>query len=108
MRSGQVDAMSNLDPVITLLQRSGDLRIVSILATHGHVDHIAGAEELARRARGTPRIAIRLLQRVKELDPTIFTKSGIMVGRGEERVRQEEVKRARLAGKFRKKRRLAG
>ena len=28
---------------------------------------------------------MRLLQRVKELDPTIFTKSGIMVGLGEER-----------------------
>lgn len=29
--------------------------------------------------------SIRLLQQVKELDPTIFTKSGIMVGFGEER-----------------------
>ena len=29
--------------------------------------------------------SIRLLQRVKELDPTIFTKSGIMVGLGEAR-----------------------
>ena len=29
--------------------------------------------------------SIRLLQRVKELDPTIFTKSGLMVGLGEER-----------------------
>jgi lipoic acid synthetase len=29
--------------------------------------------------------SIRLLQRVKELDPTAFTKSGIMVGLGEER-----------------------
>ena len=29
--------------------------------------------------------SMRLLQRVKELDPTIFTKSGIMVGLGEER-----------------------
>jgi NitT/TauT family transport system substrate-binding protein len=29
MRSGQIDAISNLDPVITLLQRSGDLKIVS-------------------------------------------------------------------------------
>jgi len=29
MRMGQIDAISNLDPVITLLQRSGDLRIVS-------------------------------------------------------------------------------
>lgn len=29
--------------------------------------------------------SIRLLQRVKEVDPTMFTKSGIMVGLGEER-----------------------
>ena len=29
--------------------------------------------------------SLRLLQRVKELDPTIFTKSGIMLGLGEER-----------------------
>ncbi len=29
--------------------------------------------------------SIRLLQRVRELDPTMFTKSGIMVGLGEER-----------------------
>src|SRR5512133_540491 len=29
MRSGQIDAMSNLDPGITLLQRSSDLKIVS-------------------------------------------------------------------------------
>src|ERR1041385_2063821 len=35
--------------------------------------------------------SIRLLQRVKELDPTIFTKSGIMVGLGEER--NEEIGR---------------
>ena len=30
-------------------------------------------------------VSLRLLQRAKELDPTIFTKSGIMVGLGEER-----------------------
>ena len=29
--------------------------------------------------------SLRLLQRVKEIDPTMFTKSGIMVGLGEER-----------------------
>ena len=29
VRAGQIDALSNLDPVITLLQRSGDLKIVS-------------------------------------------------------------------------------
>ncbi|MGF1622791.1 MAG: lipoyl synthase [Rhodomicrobiaceae bacterium] len=30
-------------------------------------------------------VSLRLLQKVKELDPTIFTKSGIMVGLGEKR-----------------------
>lgn len=29
MRAGQIDAISNLDPVITLLQRSGDLQIIA-------------------------------------------------------------------------------
>ncbi|MEO9101109.1 MAG: ABC transporter substrate-binding protein [Burkholderiaceae bacterium] len=29
MRAGQIDALSNLDPVITLLKRSGDLKIVT-------------------------------------------------------------------------------
>jgi NitT/TauT family transport system substrate-binding protein len=29
MRAGQIDAISNLDPVITLLQRSGELQVVS-------------------------------------------------------------------------------
>ncbi|MBI3369541.1 MAG: ABC transporter substrate-binding protein, partial [Burkholderiales bacterium] len=28
MRTGQIDAISNLDPVITLLQRAGDLKII--------------------------------------------------------------------------------
>ena len=35
--------------------------------------------------------SLRLLQRVKELDPTIFTKSGIMVGLGEERAEVHQV-----------------
>jgi glyoxylase-like metal-dependent hydrolase (beta-lactamase superfamily II) len=35
------------------LTQPGDLRILSVLATHGHVDHIAGAEELVR-ASGAP------------------------------------------------------
>jgi NitT/TauT family transport system substrate-binding protein len=29
LRSGQIDAISNLDPVITILQRSGDIKVVS-------------------------------------------------------------------------------
>jgi lipoic acid synthetase len=35
--------------------------------------------------------SLRLLQRVKELDPTIFTKSGIMVGLGETRPQVQQV-----------------
>lgn len=35
--------------------------------------------------------SVRLLQRVKELDPTIFTKSGIMVGLGEEQIGRAHV-----------------
>ena len=35
--------------------------------------------------------SLRLLQRVKELDPTMFTKSGIMVGLGEDRLSVHQV-----------------
>ena len=35
--------------------------------------------------------SVRLLQRIKEIDPSIFTKSGIMVGLGEERNEVPEV-----------------
>jgi len=35
--------------------------------------------------------SLRILQQVKELDPTIFTKSGIMVGLGEERIAVHQV-----------------
>jgi len=42
MRSGQIDAMSNLDPVITLLQRSGDLKIVSDTRVVAESDKVFG------------------------------------------------------------------
>ncbi|CAG1018018.1 Putative aliphatic sulfonates-binding protein [Burkholderiaceae bacterium] len=42
MRSGQIDAISNLDPVITLLQRSGDLRIVSDTRIVAEADKVFG------------------------------------------------------------------
>jgi NitT/TauT family transport system substrate-binding protein len=42
MRSGQIDALSNLDPVITLLQRSGDLKIVSDTRIVAEADKIFG------------------------------------------------------------------
>ncbi len=42
MRSGQVDAMSNLDPVISLLSRSGDLKIVTDTRVVAEADRIFG------------------------------------------------------------------
>ena len=42
MRSGQIDALSNLDPVITLLQRSGDLKIVSDTRVVAESDKVFG------------------------------------------------------------------
>jgi NitT/TauT family transport system substrate-binding protein len=42
MRSGQIDAISNLDPVITLLQRSGDLKIVSDTRVVAEAERVFG------------------------------------------------------------------
>ena len=42
MRTGQIDAISNLDPVITLLQRSGDLKIVSDTRLLAESDKVFG------------------------------------------------------------------
>ena len=42
MRTGQIDAISNLDPVITLLQRSGDLKIVSDTRVLAESDKVFG------------------------------------------------------------------
>jgi NitT/TauT family transport system substrate-binding protein len=42
MRSGQIDAISNLDPVITLLQRSGDLKIISDTRIVAEADKVFG------------------------------------------------------------------
>ena len=42
MRSGQIDAISNLDPVITLLERSGDLKIISDTRVVAEADKVFG------------------------------------------------------------------
>ncbi len=47
MRTGQIDAISNLDPVITLLQRSGDLKIVADTRVVADSDKIFGGPMLA-------------------------------------------------------------
>src|SRR5437763_6509993 len=42
MRAGQIDAISNLDPVITLLQRAGELKIVSDTRVVAEADRVFG------------------------------------------------------------------
>ncbi|WP_326542883.1 ABC transporter substrate-binding protein [Pseudorhodoferax sp.] len=42
MRSGQIDAISNLDPVVTLLQRSGDLKVVSDTRVVAEAERVFG------------------------------------------------------------------
>jgi len=42
MRSGQIDAISNLDPVITILARGGDIRIVSDTRDVAEADKVFG------------------------------------------------------------------
>lgn len=42
MRSGQIDAMSNLDPVISLLARSGDLKVVTDTRIVAQADQVFG------------------------------------------------------------------
>lgn len=42
MRAGQIDAISNLDPVITLLQRSGDLKVVSDTRVVAEAERVFG------------------------------------------------------------------
>jgi NitT/TauT family transport system substrate-binding protein len=42
MRSGQIDAISNLDPVISLLQRAGDMKIISDTRVVAEADKVFG------------------------------------------------------------------
>ena len=42
LRSGQIDAISNLDPVITILDRAGDIRIVSDTRDGAEADKVFG------------------------------------------------------------------
>jgi NitT/TauT family transport system substrate-binding protein len=42
LRAGQIDAISNLDPVITILQRAGDIKIVSDTRDLAEADRVFG------------------------------------------------------------------
>src|SRR5262249_51379704 len=42
LRSGQIDAISNLDPVITILQRGGDIKVISDTRDVAEADRVFG------------------------------------------------------------------
>ncbi len=69
------------------LRKDGALEIVVAAKPDVFNHNLETVPSLYLRIRPGARYfhSLRLLQRVKELDPTIFTKSGIMVGLGEER-----------------------
>lgn len=47
-----VDPGDNVDTILAVLKRHG-LKVTAIVVTHGHIDHVAGAQAL-RRATGAP------------------------------------------------------
>jgi lipoic acid synthetase len=67
------------------LRKEGALEIVVEAAPDVYNHNLETVPRLYREVRPGARYfhSLRLLQRVKELDPTRFTKSGIMVGLGE-------------------------
>src|SRR6478609_731974 len=69
------------------LKKEGALEIVVAAKPDVFNHNLETVPSLYLRIRPGARYfhSLRLLQRVKELDPTMFTKSGIMVGLGEER-----------------------
>ncbi len=89
-----VDAIRAASPTTTVevltpdfLRKQGALE--SVVATRpdvfNHNLETVASKYLAVRPGARYFHSIRLLQRVKELDPKIFTKSGVMLGLGEER-----------------------
>ena len=69
------------------LRKDGALEVVTASRPDVFNHNLETVPSLYLRIRPGARYfhSLRLLQRVKELDPTIFTKSGIMVGLGETR-----------------------
>lgn len=89
-----IGAIRNLSPATTIeiltpdfLRKDGALEVVVAAKpdVFNHNLETVAANYLTVRPGARYFHSIRLLQRVKELDPTIFTKSGIMVGLGEKR-----------------------
>lgn len=81
--------MAAARPAIAIVSMEGSRKPVTLhLPRPGASDHnleTVPSRYLSVRPGARYFHSIRLLQRVKELDASIFTKSGIMVGLGEER-----------------------
>src|SRR6476619_6077201 len=89
VKTGMPGALDAAEPE-HVAEATFKLGLSHVVVTSVDRDDLAdgGAENFAqtiRAIRARYFHSIRLLQRVKEIDPTIFTKSGIMVGLGEER-----------------------
>jgi lipoic acid synthetase len=69
------------------LRKEGALEVVVAAKPDVFNHNLETVPRLYRPVRPGARYfhSVRLLERVKEIDPSIFTKSGIMVGLGEER-----------------------
>ena len=89
-----IQAIRNVSPQTTIeiltpdfLRKPGALEVVVAARPDVFNHNLETVPSKYLRVRPGARYfhSIRLLQRVKELDPGIFTKSGIMVGLGEER-----------------------
>ena len=68
MRAGQIDAISNLDPVITLLQRSGDLKVLSDTRIVAEADKVFGGPMPAGCLYAPQPFIDKNLDRLRELD----------------------------------------
>jgi len=113
--TGKPDALDPFEPV-KVADAVAKLGLEHVVVTSvdrddlddGGAEHIANTIRAIRRKRPEATIevltpdflrkdggryfhSLRLLQQVKELDPTMFTKSGIMVGMGETRIQVQQV-----------------
>src|SRR6202012_3484385 len=68
-------------------KKMGMIDLVAAAKPDVYNHNLETVPRLYRKIRASARYytSLRLLERVKELDPTMFTKSGLMVGLGEER-----------------------
>ena len=89
-----IEAIRAVSPATTIeiltpdfLRKPGSVEVIVAARPDVYNHNLETVPRLYRTVRPGARYfhSLRLLQQVKELDPTLFTKSGIMVGLGEEK-----------------------